>query len=82
MISKNNKKIVIHEDKCTGCIICQLICSFLNKRQFNPSLAHIRIKNQYGLIPKITFLDSCTKCLQCANHCLYGALEIKEVNES
>jgi NAD-dependent dihydropyrimidine dehydrogenase PreA subunit len=82
LISKNNKQIVVHEDKCTGCIICQLICSFINKKQFNPSLANLKIKNQYGLKPEITFLDDCIKCFQCAKHCLYGALEIKEVDGS
>ena len=79
MIKKNYVEIIVNEDRCTGCIICQLWCSYVNKKQFNPYEANIIIENRYGLSPKISFLESCLHCGQCAEHCLYGALEYKEV---
>ena len=72
-------EIVIHEDKCTGCRICQLMCSSIYQKKFAPTEAFIQIVDEYGLIPKISFLEGCKKCGQCARHCLYGALEIVEV---
>jgi len=69
-------EIIVNENNCTGCLICQLWCSFFHKQKFSPSEAYIQITNQYGLNPKISYLDGCTKCGQCAQHCLYDALRI------
>ncbi|TKJ26419.1 MAG: hypothetical protein CEE42_05150 [Promethearchaeota archaeon Loki_b31] len=71
-------EIIIHEERCTGCRICQLICSSIYKNKYSPTEAFIQIVDVYELIPKISFLDGCTHCGQCANFCLYGALELKE----
>jgi len=78
MTVKTRTKIVTHEELCVGCKICQLWCSYILTKRFIPSNANIQIDDPYGLSPKISFLDSCNKCGQCAQHCLYGALEIKE----
>ena len=72
-------EIFIHEEKCTGCRICQLMCSYIYQNKFAPTEAFIKIIDEYGLTPKISFLEGCKKCGQCARHCLYGALELKEV---
>lgn len=71
--------ITVHEDKCAGCRICQLMCSSIYQKKFVPTEAFIQIVDEYGLTPKISFLEGCKKCGQCARHCLYGALEIEEV---
>ncbi|TFG23626.1 MAG: hypothetical protein EU529_06705 [Promethearchaeota archaeon] len=81
MVKKILYEIIVHEDKCTGCLICQLNCSYVHKQIFSPSEAFIQISNQYSLTPKILFLEGCTHCNQCAQHCLYGALELKEVEQ-
>jgi len=70
-------KMVATEEKCVGCRICQLKCSFIFHQRFVPSEAYIQIEEVYGLKPIITFLDDCTKCGQCAKYCPYGALELK-----
>jgi len=79
-LSKQNLKIIIHEEKCAGCRICQLTCSSLYQHKFAPNEAFIRIVDVYELIPKISYLEGCKLCGECARHCLYGALEIKEVD--
>lgn len=78
MAETNLVEIIINEEKCTGCRICQLVCSLLYQKKFSPNDAYIQILNIYELTPKISFLEGCTKCGQCAKHCLYGALMIKE----
>ena len=79
MEKTNIIQIEIHEERCTGCVICKLCCSYIHYKTFNPSKANLEIEDKYGLQPKIIFLDSCTNCGQCAQHCLYGALILKEV---
>ncbi|MFX1309428.1 MAG: hypothetical protein ACFE8C_06995 [Promethearchaeota archaeon] len=78
MTQKSNIEIKIDEKNCTGCIICKLWCSYTHYKIFDPSKANLEIEDGYGLTPKIFFLDTCTKCGQCAQHCLYGALSIME----
>ncbi|HUY01575.1 MAG TPA: 4Fe-4S dicluster domain-containing protein [Candidatus Deferrimicrobium sp.] len=75
----NNKsaEIIINEDRCAGCRICQLICSFTYQQIFALDKAYIHIQTE-EMFPKISFLEGCTHCYQCVKHCLYGALELKE----
>jgi len=75
LTTKTRRKIITHEEKCVGCRICQLWCSYQFTRKFTLSKAYIRVDNPYGLEPKISFLEDCTKCGKCADYCLYGALE-------
>jgi len=78
MKKKGITYIEIDEEKCTGCLICELWCSYIHHKTFNPSKANLKIEERYDLKPKIFFLDTCIKCGQCAQHCLYGALNIVE----
>ena len=71
-------KIEVNEKRCSGCQICQLKCSYLFDKSFNPSKAFISVSVD-EVIPKIQFLDGCNNCGQCARHCSYGALTLKEV---
>lgn len=76
MNNQTKLEFIINEDLCTGCRICQLICSFNIIGKFSPEKAYIKIENAYTLFPKIKFLDKCTKCALCVQHCLYGALKM------
>jgi NAD-dependent dihydropyrimidine dehydrogenase PreA subunit len=75
----NVKSIVFHEEKCTGCLICQFTCSSIYEKKFVPAKAFIQIKNVYNLRPEMAILEDCNQCGQCVQHCLYGALEFVEV---
>lgn len=75
-----SEKIKINPEKCVGCRICQLTCSFTYNKTFNPTKARIKIIDLYGLTPKIEFTEECVQCGKCASNCLYGALELIEVN--
>jgi Fe-S-cluster-containing hydrogenase component 2 len=64
-------KIRMDPGKCTQCYCCQLICSFIHGRSFNPEEAGIVIGLQKG----ISFSDQCRKnCSACVNYCPTGAL--------
>jgi len=71
--------IEVHPEKCTGCLICQLCCSLVHHKTFNPSMARIRVLVRSASEPEIVFTDDCDKCGACARLCTYGALEVKEV---
>jgi ferredoxin len=73
-------EIIVNENKCSGCLICELICSYTFRKEFSPTKAYIQI-NTHELTPKISFLEGCTQCGQCVKHCLYGALTFKETEE-
>jgi Fe-S-cluster-containing hydrogenase component 2 len=60
------KKVVLQEEgfpsQCTGCRMCELICSFTHYKTFNPSLSRIRVaKCEPDLI------DYPVICRQCCN---------------
>ena len=76
-MSLKAKEIIINEKKCSGCLMCQLKCSYLFHKEFNPSKANIII-DASNIFPKISFLEDCKECWECVKICLYGALEFKE----
>jgi ferredoxin len=72
----NMKKIVINavSEKCAGCQICRLICSFTHEKIFNPSKSRIVIDFVDDGF-SVGFTDECDKCGTCVEYCVYGALE-------
>ncbi len=77
---ENNPKILIDLDKCTGCLNCQLVCSFTYHDVFNPDLAHIKIERTLDDGKGAHFTDECIQCSICADYCVYGALTRTEVS--
>ncbi len=72
----NKKNIAIDAEKCTGCLICQLICSFTYTRAFNPAKARIVIEHDGQ---EIRFADECVEnCHLCTRYCVYGAITRKD----
>ena len=65
--------VEVHPEKCTGCIICQLECSFTKLGVFNPAEARIII-DRVDDDPQISFTDECDECGVCARACIYKAL--------
>ncbi len=58
---------------CTGCLRCELACSDVYTKAFNPSAARIRV-SMSGENCRIDFRDDCVECGACADQCFYGAL--------
>ena len=74
--SVENRRIVADDEKCNGCLICQLRCSFRFDKAFNITKAAIKINRfvKGGTDYSISFTDKCDVCGICAKHCPYGAL--------
>jgi carbon-monoxide dehydrogenase iron sulfur subunit len=69
--------ISAHSDRCTGCMSCQLACSFTRYGEFRPSKARIRLSRLGGQERyTISFSADCRACGVCARYCPYGALEV------
>lgn len=67
-------QIETYPEKCTGCLRCQLACSEVYTKKFNPSQARIRVaitEADWSL----RFTETCEECGVCADHCFYGAIE-------
>jgi len=75
-----SEQIKTTPEKCVGCRICKLTCSFTYHKTVNPNKARRKIIDLYDLTPKIEFTEECIQCGKCASTCLYGALELIEVN--
>lgn len=62
-------------DRCSGCLICELVCSYFTEGVFNPSKAKLRIaRYEEGSRFMIGFLPNCTSCGFCADYCPWDAI--------
>lgn len=66
-------EIQINTQNCTGCLRCQLACSFQNTGRFNPSAAYLTVQVR-GPECEIVFTEECLDCGVCADSCFYEAL--------
>lgn len=80
MATKKGPPITVDESNCTGCLICELRCSLMLERAFNPSKAAVRIRRLVGSDREyeISFTERCDNCGICARYCPYQALIQKE----
>jgi len=69
------KSVATIPKRCAGCKLCQLICSYITFRVFNPSRAHLTIKEdeKRGLFD-IVLLPECNGCGACIKYCPSEAL--------
>lgn len=77
--------IVTNNKACTGCRMCELVCSFHHKGVFSPDLSSIRVLNNHrtGVI-ELSIDSTCDSCRGeqeplCVSYCCFGAL--KEVRQ-
>lgn len=71
-------KLVSHSENCTGCRICEAICSAVKENTINPRKARIHVVTAYPGI-----VDSPVACRQCdeppcVDVCPVGALNVDQ----
>ena len=77
------KVLIVDIDKCTGCRVCELVCSMINQGEVNPGKSHIKVmKNKEMDINVVALGTKCTFCNECVEWCLPGALEFLELEEA
>jgi anaerobic carbon-monoxide dehydrogenase iron sulfur subunit len=82
------KSLHIDANKCTGCLQCEMACSYENYGVFNPAKSRIKIFNFEHEGRKVPY--TCTQCAEawCLNACPVDAIRIdaatgaKVVNEA
>lgn len=82
---KKVKKVLICDvDKCTGCSICELICSMAhNHGESNPKKSFIKVIKDEDFDINIPVLSSeCTQCGKCVEFCMPQALAFVSPGEA
>ena len=70
------KVLILDADKCTGCKLCELVCSAKRHGAYNPAKSLIRVlKNQEMDVNLIALDVRCDFCGRCVEACVPGALE-------
>jgi len=70
------KVLKYDSEKCTGCLSCQLACSFQRLQLYNPEKAALKIKPSYGINnPSAIY---CRHCVNppCLKACEFGAMKM------
>ena len=77
-----HSRIFFDLNKCTGCRVCELVCSFVHYNEFNPSLARIHIFND--LFTGKNRASICQQCIQasCIEACPVDAIYIDETTNA
>jgi len=67
-------RIKVEKAKCTGCKLCQQICTIEHYHEINPKKAAIRIKAEFP-VPGTFTPELCVQCGTCAEACPVEAIE-------
>ena len=66
--------LMFKKSLCTGCKLCQLACSAVHEKVFNPEKARIRITHEYNKDGIHVTSRHCTFCKKCEEACPEGAI--------
>ena len=77
------KELVFDADRCTGCKLCELICSYVKYAEFNPGKSVIQvIKNKEMDINIVALGTKCDYCGECVQWCLPHAIKFVDFKEA
>ncbi|SHF47542.1 4Fe-4S dicluster domain-containing protein [Desulforamulus putei] len=65
--------LTVNEKLCTGCRICEQVCSMEHHREFNAGLSRIKIASKWPEEEKVILCRQC-KAQSCIKACPQGAL--------
>ena len=70
------RSLVIEPSRCTGCMQCELACSFVKEGKFNPSKSRIRVFAYHDEGRMVPF--TCTQCVEawCQHACPTEAIGV------
>ena len=69
--------ILFNKSKCTGCRLCETICSFGHRQVFNRTRSRIRIETRWPDEIRAFFCKKC-KNPRCVSACPTGAIKVSE----
>jgi len=77
------KVLLVDLDSCTGCRICELVCSMHRVGEYNPKKSCIKVLSNKETEVNLPVLDmSCDFCGSCVKWCPTEALSIVSLEEA
>jgi len=73
---KGRIRLIVDPSKCTGCRICEIICSEVHEGINDPSLARLRVDSSW---PGQIRIRVCTQCGACIEACPTNALSMSKL---
>jgi len=75
--------LIVDQGKCTGCKVCELVCSMAKQGEYNPRKSFIRVlRNREMDVNVITLGIRCDFCGQCIEWCPTKALRFVSFEEA
>ena len=64
------KALIVDAEKCTGCKVCELVCSMAKHGQYNPQKSYIKVLRNWEMDVNVVALDlHCDFCNECVDWC-------------
>ena len=77
------KVLLVDGEKCTGCKVCELICSMVRSGEYNPHKSCIRVLRNDELDVSIPVIDvTCNFCGKCTEWCFSEAINFVDMEEA
>ena len=77
------KVLIVDGEKCTGCQVCELICSMVKTGEYNPQKSCIRVLKNIELDVSIPVIETtCDFCGKCAEWCFQEAIRFVDYEEA
>jgi len=77
------KVLIVDGEKCTGCRVCELICSVVSSGEYNPQKSYIRVLRNIELDVSIPVIEAkCDFCGKCTEWCFQKAIKFVDWEEA
>ena len=74
---------IVDADKCTGCKVCELVCSMVQAKEYNPDKSYIKIIRNAKLDINIPVIHvRCDFCGKCLEWCFEKAIKFVTLEEA
>jgi len=77
------KILIVDGERCTGCRVCELICSMVRSCEYNPQKSCIKIlRNTEFDVYNPVIETSCDFCGKCTEWCFQEAIRFVDLEEA
>ena len=77
------KVLIFDAEKCTGCKVCELVCSMGKHGEYNPQKSCIKILRNWEMDVNVAALDlHCNFCNECVDWCGSKAIRFVAFEEA
>ena len=78
-----DKILIVDGEKCTGCKVCELICSMVRSGEYNPQKSCIKVLRNMELDVNIPVIEvGCDFCGKCTDWCFQEAIKFVDLEEA